>query len=179
MSDAPIKNPKPVAAKSNDGLAAGGALLTGGALLLVVGLVSVCVLGIIAAIAIPAFIGYVRQAKTAEAHSNLGTLAIQVENYCRDNGQLPRHAGPVPLTVPEAGKVMAYADFEADPGFRDLGFAPADPVYFRYQVISVPDSVIIRAEGDLDGDGFTSLFERTCSRATCGCGPFLIENETE
>ena len=70
-------------------------------------------------------------------------------------------------------------DFTTDPGFAALRFAPLDPVYFSYRVISVGDgSSRLIAEGDLDEDGDTSRFTIECS-AACECGEILIERELE
>ena len=53
--------------------------------------------------------------------------------------------------------------------FQDLGFAIADPIYFRYNIQGSADACsgtanntmvyTFSAEGDLDGDTMTSLFE--------------------
>ncbi|MBK6577443.1 MAG: hypothetical protein IPG17_14790 [Sandaracinaceae bacterium] len=66
-------------------------------------------------------------------------------------------------------------DFTTDPGFAALRFAPLDPVYFSYRVISVGDgSSRLIAEGDLDEGGDTSRFTIECS-AACGLRRVLIE----
>jgi hypothetical protein len=72
---------------------------------------------------------------------------------------------------------------DAPAGFRDLGFAPADPLYYSYEYAVSPDgqSFAVRAVGDLDGDGTLGVFERT-GRVVAGeivLDPIRIENETE
>jgi len=135
--------------------------------------------GILSAIAIPAFTGYIRRAKTVEATSNLRSLARLEQRYCEEHGNWLVPAGPVPVT-PTALKQLG--DFASDPAFTELGFAPADPIYYSYSIVrddSATGGIEIIARGDLDGDGVTSTFAVTCgSGCTCASNPFM-ENELE
>lgn len=145
----------------------------------VLALLAVPCVGVLAAIAIPAFIGYVRRAKVAEATSNLRLLAQLEQTYCVDHGNWLVPAGPVPAT-PSSAKQLA--DFASDPAFTQLGFAPADPVYYSYMIVrdsSTTGGIEIIARGDLDGDGVLSTFSVTCSSG-CSCASTpRIENEVE
>ena len=135
----------------------------------------VCCAGVGSAVAIPAFIRFVKGSKAAEAPVLLGELRESVRARCAE-GQPTVSAGPLPET-PVADKQVG--DFTTDPGFAALRFAPLDPVYFSYRVISVGDgSSRLIAEGDLDEDGDTSRFTIECS-AACECGEILIERELE
>jgi type IV pilus assembly protein PilA len=141
-----------------------------------VGFGMVCVVGVLAAIAIPAFINYVRRSKTSEAGANLAALYRGAASYYDEERAgpdgLPRRACTVdPATTsvpPSANKVVL--DWGSEPAsFRDLGFEPPDPMYYRYEIAADPgrcdrspddDRVYtLRAHGDLDGDGTTSVFE--------------------
>jgi len=150
--------------------------------ILLIALIGACVLsvpciGILSAIAIPSFIGYVRKSKVAEAESNLTLLGSQVEVHCQTAGTLPGRAGPVPA-YPMAEKQVA--SFGADPVFAALGFAPLDPVFFSYSIepSAYGGTIELVAAGDLDGDGTQSRFTRTCY-ASCTCDPTVRTNEIE
>ncbi len=140
-------------------------------------MIVVAIIGILAAIAVPAFIGYVRRSKTAEATSNLKALftgAVSYYNQERFGKGLDGDAstnctvtntGPLPAT-PSA--VKQKIDFSADTSFQALGFSVADPVYYGYTVAGSAGACGVAAEanvysfqanGDLDGDGAQSLFE--------------------
>ena len=124
--------------------------------------------GILAAIAIPAFISYTRRAKTAEAHANLPQIARAVsEAYAMERAPtdgaavshvLPPALGPTPPIPTQARQIGAFA---AEPGWAALGFAPSDPLYYSYEYTPDADGrgFVVRARGDLDGDGILSLFE--------------------
>lgn len=127
---------------------------------------SFIVCGVLAAIAIPAFINYVKRSKAQEAHIQLRALSRSVQNRCLDTGGFVA-AGPQPTRV---GPEKQVATFASDPGFVELGFTPPDPTYYRLQVAPTGDGALLVAEGDLDGDGVFSRFELRCY-ADCACDP--------
>ena len=146
------------------------------------------VVGMLLAVAIPTLARTVRASKVAEAAEQLEFLshaaatyyaqprldAARGTQYC-----LPEPAGPAP-DVPSPQSVVV--DFAAAPGaatWKALGFAPKGPLRYRYTFLpaaagcwSEPDprtnSFTIRAEGDLDGDGIYSNFERRATLAPQG-----------
>lgn len=138
--------------------------------------------GILAAIAIPSFIGYVRKSKTAEATANVEAIFAGVSSYHAMNGELP---ASLPRTPAQPGcEVKVAWPPDAAPGWSDVGFTPYDPVYYAYEYERQPDgrSFVVRAVGDLDCDGTTSLFELRGTAGPTGVdrGPGLrTENETE
>jgi type II secretory pathway pseudopilin PulG len=145
-------------------------------------LVGACVLavpciGVLSAIAIPSFIGYVRRSKVAEAEQNLELLGSAVHFECQQTGRLPGPAGPLP-TFPTSERQVV--DFGADPGFVAVGFEHVEPLYFSYAIEPDPmnDAVTLVARGDLDGDGVTSRFSRVC-HGSCTCDSMVRENELE
>lgn len=149
-------------------------------------------IGILAAIAIPAFIGYTKRAKITEARSNVRLLAASAQRRCAmeridptggptQNG-LPGPAGPIPATVPAGTAVVATQELTANPVFSELGFAPAEPLRYSYEIASEGTAIIIRARGDLDGDGTFSTFETRCTSSSDGCrcdDGIVVENEAE
>jgi type II secretory pathway pseudopilin PulG len=124
------------------------------------------VCGVLAAIAIPAFINYVKRSKAAEAPLQLQMLSRSAQDACRRTGAFPP-AGPQPITVGPEKRIGAFG---SDPGFVELGFSPTEPLYYRYQVTPTADGAVLVAEGDLDGDGVFSRFELRCY-AHCACDP--------
>lgn len=121
--------------------------------------VSCFTIGIVAAVAIPAFINYVKRSKTAEVHANVPVLYAGVESYVDEHeGSLPPAIGPVPAEPPSAMKrVWSEADRAA---FAPVHFSPTEATYYVYSVVPDPDGrgVTIVAEGDLDEDGIRSRF---------------------
>jgi Tfp pilus assembly protein PilE len=143
----------------------------------------VCVVGILLAVFIPTFFRELRTSKTSEAAENLQDLyqrsaAYFVARRDSDDGVtrtacLPPTAGPtprVPTTEPEA--VDFYLPETAGhETWRALGFAPTMGLRFAYTFeptasgcgLRSPGNtylLTLRAEGDLDGDGERSVFER-------------------
>ena len=137
-------------------------------LLIVLGLAGACIpcTGVLAAVAIPSFIGYVRRSKTSEAHANLAVLARGVvaayENeQLQPDGTVARRLPPALSATPGMpGPERQAWPPSADPGWAALGFAPP-PVYYAYEYAPDLDGrgFVVRAHGDLDGDGVRSLFE--------------------
>lgn len=132
------------------------------------GCLGVTVIGILAAIAIPSFIGYTRSAKASEARANVESLYVAVQGYYDyerpgPDGALARALPPsLPRTpaAPGCGEKQTWP-MDAAPGWAELGFTIPDPFYYAYEYERDPDgrSFTIRAIGDLDCDGVTSRFE--------------------
>jgi type IV pilus assembly protein PilA len=140
-------------------------------------MIVVAILGILAALAIPAFIGYVRRSKTSEATGNLNSLFKSAASYFNQErsgrsitssnssyctvGNEPMNPSPVSAEKQQ---------FKAFPGTNTeaLGFKIADFVYFGYGITDA-QSVCMNsalttvytfyAHGDLDDDGDMSTFE--------------------
>ncbi len=141
-------------------------------------MIVVVILGILAAIAIPAFIKYMRNSKTTEARQNLAYLFRESTTYFAgervDRGQhgaqvqpqFPVSAGPTPA-MPPRGVKSVVSGWAGDATWTALKFSIADPVYYSYQYVSTGSTntgtaslFTARANGDLDGDGELSTFER-------------------
>jgi type II secretory pathway pseudopilin PulG len=130
------------------------------------------VVGVLAAVAIPAFVKYTKRSKTVEASMNLRRLFDgQVSHFSAERAntsgeilpnQFATTTKPAPAQVP-CGVAVAPRGFD-QPGFKALNFAPQDPIRFQYQVISegvgTDARFTVRAVGDLDCDGVLSTFER-------------------
>lgn len=144
--------------------------------------VVVCIAGVVLAVFVPTFAGRLRTSKVGEAAEQLEALHRATAAYYASRQEtadgprrrcLPAAAGPAPA---EPSPDPVEVDFQAEdsPGaatFAALGFQPDRPVRYRYSVVpratgcnlEAPEEgplVTFRAEGDLDGDGKNSLFER-------------------
>ena len=138
-------------------------------------MIVVVILGILAAIAIPAFIKYVRNSKTSEAKENLAYIFRESTTYFAGERvtrgisggaitpQFPASTALTPATVPPGTRVLT-ATWNANVTWNALKFSIADPHYYAYQYdstgVSTASQFSARAVGDLDGDGNLSTFER-------------------
>ncbi|QQR88902.1 MAG: prepilin-type N-terminal cleavage/methylation domain-containing protein [Myxococcales bacterium] len=166
-------------------------------------MIVVAILGILAAVAIPAFVGYVRRSKTSEATGNLNALFKGAASYYNQErstqGLTATAAGnctvaSIALTPADPGADKQQTNFiTSNAGWAALGFAVADFVYFGYQVTSAgasctntaSDTTIytFAAHGDLDGDDTNSTFELAigsdANNELYHSRGFFIQNETE
>jgi type IV pilus assembly protein PilA len=142
-------------------------------------MIVVAILGILAALAIPAFIGYVRRSKTSEASGNLNSLFKSAASYMSAERTSQGLVGATTGTfcsvgsdtltpVPTANKQQYTAKANA----VALGFSIADYVYFGYGITAgasgtgkcgwagnASDVYTFFANGNLDGDTIFSTFE--------------------
>lgn len=148
------------------------------------GVSSVGFLGIMSAIAVPAFIKYMRKAKTSEAIDQLDKIYKGVADYLAtpkvdENGNFIPCKDRIPKAeiTPAASCCAQFGGpdkdgddrCDADPSFWDkepwstIGFAITDPHYYVYTVgpdAHSDDTFTITAYGDLDCDGIQSTFQR-------------------
>jgi type IV pilus assembly protein PilA len=148
-------------------------------------MIVVAIIGILAAIAIPAFVNYVKRSKTSEAQANLKSLftgaAAYYESENWSQGVMPAGASAGAAThctvsnaatgfTPTDEKYVIDWTQETDRAqFKALNFAVADPVYYGYSVtVPLPgacghapselDLYAFTATGDLDNDTVMSSF---------------------
>lgn len=144
----------------------------------------VAILGVLASIAIPGFLLYLRRAKTSEATGNINELfqngaALYARHTGADGAVQGLNAAIVtncvapsnPLSPANPGPEKQK--FPGGPGFKLIDFTIADYVYYGYEMVSVGTGpglscgytagtqslYTFRARGDLDGDGLQSLIE--------------------
>lgn len=128
-------------------------------------MVVVVIIGILAAIAIPAFRNNVMRARTVEAFDFLGEIHLRQESYRSEFG---RYANIPEWSPASYAPPSATVPFDATiGGWRQLGALPDANVRFQYQVLAgapgtatpVPGYAatdywfVSHAQADLDGDG--------------------------
>lgn len=122
-------------------------------------MVTVAIIGILASIAIPTFMNYMRKGKVVEAHLAIDKLMKNLRVYQNLHQDLPAGStGFVPLlpACTTGGKTLQTPQsvWEADPGFKALEFHIDEPGYYQYIWIKAsPISGIVEAVADFDCDG--------------------------
>jgi type IV pilus assembly protein PilA len=167
-------------------------------------MIVMAILGVLAAIAVPAFGVYIRRSKSAETYGQLKQLFNHAATYyVREHvvsGVSAAHK--IACTVGSAdngltpGTGKRPGNFGAEP-FRAFGLGnPVTYTYYRYELENQDDAsgrcntpasstsiYVFRARGDLDGDGVSSLFELATGsdgdNLLFHARSFFIENETE
>ncbi|MFH1130498.1 MAG: prepilin-type N-terminal cleavage/methylation domain-containing protein [Pseudomonadota bacterium] len=139
-------------------------------------MIVVAIIGILAAVAIPAFVKYLRKAKTVEATEGLDKVKtgarqyFQVDHYDTTGNlvakQFPDSVGPTPSAAHCSGATAKYLPVASDwnvPGWRELHFQQSEPHYFQWNWVSggsnTGSTYTADAYGDLDCDGSTSTYQ--------------------
>src|SRR5436309_2997548 len=140
-------------------------------------MIVVAIIGILAAVAIPAFMKYIRRSKTVEATMNVRKLFDSSVSYFESEHAdtagailaktFPTSAGPAPGAKGYCcGKTgdkcpPAPTNFSGDT-WSSLNFSVDDPFYFVYQYVSSGTETSANfqayAYGDLDCDSVYSTF---------------------
>jgi prepilin-type N-terminal cleavage/methylation domain-containing protein len=141
-------------------------------------MVTVAIVGVLAATAIPAFAGMLSRSKAGEVSGSLNSMfKLAASYYASERGGQGNASNTTGnCTVDDAGPVPSQPlstkqAFNADASFRGLGFSIADFTYFSYGLVT-PSAAsscgnaantsalyTFYAHGDLDGDGLESTFE--------------------
>lgn len=134
----------------------------------------IALIGSLIAIAVPAFQRTVRKSKVAEASMELERLHQAVVAYYSASERpqthcLPDAAGPTPPAPSIESVPTVFGESASAAAWKALKFEPLGPVRFSYSFTPNSsgcdlkvhgDIAVLRAEGDLDGDGRRSHFER-------------------
>ena len=111
-------------------------------------MIVVAIIGILAAVAIPGFMTYIKNSKTSEAKTNLDAIKkgavsyFEVEHYAEDGMSAFTKTYPVPTTVEKIGKEAGAGtigekfnptdyDFKKEPWIK-LNFSISSPFYYFY-----------------------------------------------
>jgi prepilin-type N-terminal cleavage/methylation domain-containing protein len=135
-------------------------------------MVVVIILGLLAAVAIPAFTRYIKRAKTAEAPNNIARIYQAQMTYYqamteRGSAGFANAATPTPSANPGPSKYPPnIVLWSSDPEWGAIGFSISTGHYFSYSSprtagpSSSGDGFSVTATGDLDGDDVNSTFTR-------------------
>jgi type IV pilus assembly protein PilA len=169
-------------------------------------MIVVAIIGILAAVAIPAFMKYIARTKTVEATLNLRKLFdsnvgyFAMERAARTGfpplpKMFPCNAGSASTITPPLGTCCGGAGGKCAPNptywqtamWNDLHFSVDDPFLFSYNCLSAGTdssaSFTIAAHGDMNCDSDYSTFERVgivdgASSVSGGAGLY-VHNDVE
>jgi type IV pilus assembly protein PilA len=166
-------------------------------------MIVVAILGILAAIAIPAFVQYVRRSKSTEAVTNVDNMFKLAASYYNPTEKQAASGIDqtqfVNCTVPSDTSTTTPIATKTQGVYTGAGFGPQGLnfsttfTYYRYNVVTaavgcnqLPAQSLLyqlQAEGDLDGDNTLSLFEQAATsngnNELYRARGFYIVNETE
>ena len=134
-------------------------------------MITVIIVGVLAAVAIPAFSSYVYRSRTTEATTILAEIRQRQESYRAEFNQYAHVNSPNPSTAPGT----TARGWEVQPRWQQLGVRPDAPLRFQYNAIAglpstavvspfpgcgAPATAVVNTEfffvaqalGDLDGD---------------------------
>ena len=144
-------------------------------------MIVVAIIGILAAVAIPAFMDYMKKSKKTEASLQLNKIAKNSKVYYNTNAQYVQLDGAklpaawakgttCKVTTPES------AAFAADSGWAALDFQVDEPNLFQYEykATSLSDASAT-AEGDLDCDGTSIVYTLTLSAPSGNTSAVITE----
>jgi prepilin-type N-terminal cleavage/methylation domain-containing protein len=125
-------------------------------------MITLGIIGVLSAIAIPSFRSYQMRTKRSEAMSNLTGIARTQSAFYSQAGLysfVPSMPGSVPLPTPR------HWTASADVAFGELGWRPEGHVYFDYDTNThgvsdcgcAGDCFTSSAYGNIDGDGGVSV----------------------
>ncbi len=142
-------------------------------------MIVVAILGILAAVAIPAFLKYIKRSKTTEATMNVRKLYDSSVTYFAGEHTSPTGAiiaaqfSATTATLPTLAAIgdvkitTLPSSWDADTTWNSLQFSVSDPSYFAYQYDSAgvtnASKFTATAFGNLDGDAVFSTFTRVGS----------------
>jgi type IV pilus assembly protein PilA len=145
-------------------------------------MIVVAIIGIMAAIAIPIFMGQMKRAKTTEAQLQLNVIAKGAKTYYQAHAAFPQGtAGVLPAADGAAcgaagGKMATTNAWEGDSLWNDLDFHVDDPALFSYHYESTSSaSAIALAVGDLDCDKTLVTYSLELTAPTGGVAAKITE----
>jgi type IV pilus assembly protein PilA len=164
-------------------------------------MIVVAIIGILAAVAIPAFMKYIRRSKTVEATMNVRKLFDSSVSYYEGEHatsagaivpkQFPDPVGPSPganTCCGQAGdKCKPDPSIFQSANWAALNFSVDDPFYYWYQYVSAGTDTAANfqayAYGNLDCDTLFSTFQRSgtvlSDRSVSGGSGLFSKNDIE
>lgn len=126
-------------------------------------MIVVALIGILAAIAIPSFLGYQARSRRAESFSNLAAMAVLQKGGAATTGEFFDSGNAYPDVTPYGGLGLTKMSWDSDSqnAFSALGWEPEGDVHYAYQsnaTVSCSCTLCFTATayGDVDADGIVS-----------------------
>ena len=128
-------------------------------------MIPVAAIGVLAAVAVPAFLDYMKKSKQSEAAMQLNHIGKSLKRYYGENSAFPvGDAGPTPsfptcCGLKSGGDVVdnkcpnSQSEWMKDKIWSALEFATDEPGMYRYTYHSDGKTVVVKAIGDADCDG--------------------------
>lgn len=129
-------------------------------------MIVVVILGILAAVAVPAFTRYVKRSKTSEATTSIAAMYRLQSTYYentqeRSSSTTFATCSPLPTAAPGVNKYPAdVTAWMSSSEWNSLGFLIDRPHYYQYSTDGSNTGMTVRAVGDIDGDAIQSTFDR-------------------
>jgi type IV pilus assembly protein PilA len=163
-------------------------------------MIDLALIGILAAVAIPAFMKYIRRSKTTEATMNIrkmydSSVAYYEAEHSDPSGTILARQFPAPVSIVPTTPCCSGAGGKCVPSavasqwknatWTALNFSVDDPFYFSYLYQSTgtekASTFQAFAHGDLDCDGVFSTYERSGSvdgnnNVTGGAGLYVVND---
>lgn len=148
----------------------------------------VAMIGVMAAVAIPAFTKYTKRSKSVEARMNVSQIARLLQAHYEGN-KSPKYrfassdwTPSAPCAQQPGGKCAGVSGG----AWQQLGFSIDTPHYYQYRIVNrgvgKKAGFLVEARGDLDSNGVYSRFAIEGSVGDDGgvkLAPIVIENENE
>jgi len=132
-------------------------------------MITMAIIGILAAVTIPAYRNHVRKVMIAEAKANLGEIKILQEAY-RAEKNTYLACGATPAAIPSGSPVSWAGGGIAN--FTTLKFTPSGQVYFQYAVTGASTTAFTAtATADLDKNGTAATYTITNAGTVTGPVP--------
>lgn len=153
-------------------------------------MIVVVIIGVLSAVAIPAFINYVQRSKTSEVGANLKALFTGAATYytreftSADGRTVASSCGVAAIEIDgitvgnqKYDPTVVYPGTpDAPTSYDALGFSPADPLYYLYNIPTAPAAdcnnapntegiYVFQAVGDVNNDATLELFTQNVSSA--------------
>ena len=137
-------------------------------------MIVVAIIGILAAVAIPAFMDYMKRSKKTEASLQLNKIGKNAKRvYSENSAYISGSAGPTPgkpgtggcCGGPNNHCAAVPATFAADPVWKQLDFQIDEPSLFYYNYAGTTTTFTALATGDLDCDGTEIIYTLTGTAA--------------
>jgi prepilin-type N-terminal cleavage/methylation domain-containing protein len=158
-------------------------------------MITIAIVGILSAIAIPVFSSYLNKSRAQEAIQFLGMIKLRQEAYRSEFGQYCDVSNPHPMdgSNPLSGDNAVRWDSGLSQNWRQLGANPDGPVRFSFNTIAGPPGqappttgvwigdytswgipttdfwYVAEASGDLDEDGTRVLFGTAVGMKSIWC----------